>query len=51
MSKIRVGNKQNSYWNYMWAKHARAFGKAFGNRRRRRHYKQEDKKYLNGDQD
>ena len=48
MSKIRVGNKQNSYWNGIWARHARRWGKAFGNRRRRRVLKQEIKRELDG---
>lgn len=47
--KIRVGNKQNSYWNGQWAGHARPFWKSFGNRRRRRYYKNMIKKELNGD--
>jgi hypothetical protein len=29
MSKIRVGNKQNSFLNREWAKHARKWGKFF----------------------
>lgn len=40
MSKIRVGNKINSFWNGIWASHARPFGKKYGNRRRRRILKQ-----------
>lgn len=35
MSKIRVGNKQNSYLNGEWAGHARPWGKKLAARRRR----------------
>ena len=35
MSKIRVGNKQNSFLNGEWAAHARKWGKFFTNKVRR----------------
>ena len=35
MGKIRVGNKQNSFLNGIWAGHARKFGKFMGNKARR----------------
>ena len=35
MSKLRVGNKENSFLNKEWAGHARKFVKFFANKVRR----------------
>ena len=44
MSKIRVGNKQNSYLNGEWCAHMRKFGKKWTSKIRRNRDKQTIKK-------
>lgn len=46
--KIRPGNKENSYWNGQWGKHGAKWQKRLGNKKRRKYYKIEIKKELNG---
>jgi len=41
MSKVRVGNKLNSFLNGEWAKHGRPFGKKLAASRRRKNDKKE----------
>lgn len=47
MSKIRVGNKQNSYLNGEWAGHVRGWWKRFTSKMRRNESKIIIKKELN----
>lgn len=47
MSKIRVGNKQNSFLNGEWVGHARKWGKFFTNKIRRNVDKETIKKDIN----
>lgn len=46
MSKIRVGNKQNSYLNNEWAGHVRGWWKKLTSSRRRKQDKKEIKDRL-----
>lgn len=47
MSKIRVGNKENSFLNGEWASHVRKDGKKFTSGIRRTYLKRDLKKRLN----